>query len=376
MVDVAVVGAGLAGLMCAGQLHRAGYNTIVLEKSRGVGGRLATRRIAGTRADLGAPYLQEEGRLSALLLRVLGERRVLQPWAETVWQWNPNGDPQPEPPQPRYIAPSGMNTVGKFLAADLEIWCDRRVCEVALTQEKTWHLHLDAPRGSEDLPLELTAKAIVFAIPAPQALPLLETLGSSELTAKVRSVAYDPGFAVIAGYSPEKGKILAEPSRIASPEGYCPWHAIRFLQHDALSWLGWDGSKRSPSSRPIFVLHSSAEFARTHLESTDLEAVGQQLLDRAASLFLPEFATPEFLQVHRWRYAFPRQSYPQDCLTVQLPLPLVCCGDWCGNNRIETALRSGLAAASAINSQLHNRSLLSAIDLFEAISSRLKADGC
>ncbi|HIK31488.1 MAG TPA: FAD-dependent oxidoreductase [Oscillatoriales cyanobacterium M59_W2019_021] len=366
MVDVAVIGAGLAGLTCAGQLDRAGYNTVVLEKSRGVGGRLATRRVAGTRADLGAPYLQEEGRLSSLLLRVLGNRRVLQPWTETVWQWNPDGSPQPEPPQPRYIAPSGMNAVGKFLAAGLEIWFDRRVCDVTLTKNHTWHLRLDAPRGSGDLPLELTAKAIVVAIPAPQALPLLEPLRVSELTQKVRSVEYDPGFAVIAGYAPEKSEQLAEDR---------PWRAIRFPHHDALSWLGLDSSKRSPSSQPIFVLHSSAEFARTNLESTDLEAVGQQLLDQAASLFLPEFATPEFLQVHRWRYAFSRQSYPQDCLTVRLSLPLVCCGDWCGLNRIETALRSGLAAASALNSQLQNRSLFSAIDLFEAIAdNKLIAD--
>lgn len=375
IVDVAAIGAGLAGLTCAGQLHRAGYNTVVLEKSRGVGGRLATRRVAGTRADLGAPYLQEEGRLSSLLLRVLSDRRVLQPWAETVWQWTPDGDPQPQPPQPRYIAPGGMNAVGKFLATDLEIWCDRRVCEVVLTQEKTWRLRLDAPRGSEDLPLELTAQAIVVAIPAPQALLLLEPLGVSELTQKVRSVEYDPGFAVIAGYAPTQGKILAEPECMANPEEYRPWHAIRFPHHDALSWLGLDSSKHSRSTQPIFVLHSSAEFARTHLESMNLEAVGQQLLDRAASLFLPEFAIPQFLQVHRWRYAFPRQSYDCDCLTVQLPVPLVCCGDWCGLNRIETALRSGLAAASTLNSQLQNRSLLSAIDLFEAIANnRLTAD--
>jgi len=35
--DVAVIGAGVSGLICAQKLQKAGYNVIVLDKSRGVG---------------------------------------------------------------------------------------------------------------------------------------------------------------------------------------------------------------------------------------------------------------------------------------------------------------------------------------------------
>lgn len=49
--DVAVIGAGMAGLICAQQLQRAGYSVVMLEKSRGVGGRMATRRVSDTRAS-------------------------------------------------------------------------------------------------------------------------------------------------------------------------------------------------------------------------------------------------------------------------------------------------------------------------------------
>jgi renalase len=361
MFDVAVIGAGLAGLICAQQLHRVGYRVVVLEKSRGVGGRLATRRIAGTRVDLGAPYLEVGGRLSSLFFQSLHDRQILVPWTETVWQWSEAGDPQPEPPKPRYIASSGMNAVGKFLATDLEIWFDRRVCAIALTPDQIWHLSLDAPRHSTDLPLELTAKAIVLAIPAPQIIPILETVGdvSSELLARVRSIKYDPCFAVIAGYPRENRAELEEVDR--------PWRAIRFPQHDELSWLGLDSSKRVHPSQPIFVLHSSAQFAQQYLESEELEELGKQLLDQAASLLLPRLATPEFLQVHRWRYAFPRRVETQDCLTASLSSPLVCGGDWCGENRIETALRSGLAAASAIDNSLRQLPLLPMVDLLKTI---------
>ena len=39
--DIVVVGAGIAGLMASRCLTEAGYRVIVLEKARGVGGRMA-----------------------------------------------------------------------------------------------------------------------------------------------------------------------------------------------------------------------------------------------------------------------------------------------------------------------------------------------
>ncbi|MFY9458131.1 MAG: FAD-dependent oxidoreductase, partial [Aquabacterium commune] len=53
---VAVVGAGLAGLSCAQALRSAGLQVTVLDKSRGVAGRMSTRRGEGWQADHGAQY--------------------------------------------------------------------------------------------------------------------------------------------------------------------------------------------------------------------------------------------------------------------------------------------------------------------------------
>src|SRR6478672_4303562 len=46
--DVAVIGAGISGISCAQQLRQVGYRVVVVEKSRGLGGRMATRRVQDT----------------------------------------------------------------------------------------------------------------------------------------------------------------------------------------------------------------------------------------------------------------------------------------------------------------------------------------
>lgn len=54
---VAVIGAGLAGLACAQALVSAGALVQVFEKSRGVSGRMSTRRGEGWQCDHGAAAL-------------------------------------------------------------------------------------------------------------------------------------------------------------------------------------------------------------------------------------------------------------------------------------------------------------------------------
>ena len=55
--DVLVIGAGMAGLIAAAELRRAGRRVLVLDKSRGGGGRLASRRIDGATFDHGAQFI-------------------------------------------------------------------------------------------------------------------------------------------------------------------------------------------------------------------------------------------------------------------------------------------------------------------------------
>lgn len=350
MFDVAIIGAGLAGLTCAQQLHQAGYRVVVIEKSRGVGGRVATRRLHNTLADHGVRYVESQGALSQQMIQRLVQRGILDVWTQTIYELKP-AESEPvavdsESSQfPRYVAPTGMTAIAKFLATGLDIWLNRRVQSITPTPESTWHLTIDS---ASEPPKELTAKAVIVAIPAPQSWMLLEPLAPTTLSPAflehLRSVEFDPCISVMAGYSAE---VIDQ----------AIWKSCTLSNDSDLAWIGLDSSKRPNSKMPVFVLQSTAEFANRYLEAQDLNLVGQELLSRAAQLLIPGLDTPDWLQVHRWRYAFPKSPLNQDCLNAELSMPLVCCGDWCGGNRIESAMNSGLAAAVQINHQMQKRSL-------------------
>ena len=53
---IAIIGAGIAGLAAAQQLKQPDFGMTLIEKSRGVGGRMATRRINDLQYDHGAQY--------------------------------------------------------------------------------------------------------------------------------------------------------------------------------------------------------------------------------------------------------------------------------------------------------------------------------
>ena len=327
MTDIAIIGAGMAGLICAQRLTQAGYSVVVVEKSRGLGGRLATRRLYGTWADHGACYLKPKGELFQNFVQLLRDRHILEVWA------NPT---QPDS-APRYIVPAGMSAIAKFIAQGLQIQLNQRVTAIHPTPENSWCLTLESNE-------ELTAKALVLAIPAPQALTLLAPLGEAvlgrEFIDNLSSVEFYPSVSAIAGYS-------------ATSVELPPWNERKFTDDDVLGWIGLDSSKRPNPQQPVFVLQSSAKFAELHLETPDLQPVGKEMLQTVAQrLALPWLEQPEWMQVHRWRYAFPSRPWSNPVLSAQASLPLVCCGDWCGGYLVEDAMISGLAASREINHYL------------------------
>ena len=77
---IAVVGAGISGLLVARALQARGGKVVVLEKSRGLGGRLATKRVGEAVFDTGAQYFTAKSERFAAMVAEWGTTGVVTPW--------------------------------------------------------------------------------------------------------------------------------------------------------------------------------------------------------------------------------------------------------------------------------------------------------
>ena len=117
-MDVIVVGAGLAGLIAATRLARAGCSVTVLERSEGPGGRATTTREEGYSFNLGPHALYAGGAL-ATALGDLGVRwSGRDPGADGRVLWK--GDLHALPGTPwTFLTSTALDTKGRFAAASL-----------------------------------------------------------------------------------------------------------------------------------------------------------------------------------------------------------------------------------------------------------------
>jgi len=307
--DIAIVGAGLAGVACARHLAQAGHGVRVFEKSRAAGGRMATRRGEQAAWDHGAQYftVSEPG-----FRELVGEAREagqVAPWAP---RW-PGGEQEQ---RELWVGVPGIASLPRWIAGSLDVQVATRI--VALERRgQEWVLKDDA--GRQHGPFD----AVALAVPAPQALPLVGDRDG--MARRLADVAMAPCWAVMVAF---ERRLEVPLDAQWSPDPILPWFAR-------------NSAKPRRSGLDAWVLHADADWSRSHLES-DGAAVRNALLERFAqrlALPLPAVAVSE---AHRWRYARVTQPLGEPCLFDPADA-LGLCGDWCLDARVEAAYESGEA---------------------------------
>ncbi len=343
VLPTCVVGAGLAGLTVARHLRAAGEPVRLLEKSRGLGGRLARRRLETGFAEHGLPLLRQSGPRTQALMTEGQAQGLLAHWGGVSRRWTGTGA---EPiPGEDWVAPQGLSGLARHLGEGLPVELQQRVVALEVTAAG-WRLQVEGPAGLSSL----QARRLVLAIPAAQALALLQTLPQppADLTAALATVRYERALTAIATYPQLPQPSLGEAWRLDCPG------------HPQLRWIGLDSSKGDRSALPVVVAHSQGDWAERRFEDADLSVAGRALLAAGADLLdLPQLAHPEQLQVHRWGYALPSRGVEAVCL-AQEELQLWLGGDWCGDQGsesladlphsvfVERALASGEAIAARL----------------------------
>ncbi len=182
--DVLILGAGLSGLKAARDLQAAGRSVLVLDKSRGVSGRAATRRWDGVPVDHGAQFFTARSDAFRAQVADWKARGVCFEWAKGFHQWESDAglmppDADKEQGHPRHACRAGMSALGKDLAAGLGKDSVRTGVRVIALEWVGEHWRARGEDGSVS-----EGRRLVSTLPVPQALALLES--SEERARKAR----------------------------------------------------------------------------------------------------------------------------------------------------------------------------------------------
>lgn len=320
---VVVVGAGVAGLIAARHLTQAGAKVIVVDKGRGVGGRMATRRIGGAVFDHGAQFFTARSESFTAEVGAWATAGVAVRWFTGVL----GADGVIESDDlVRYRGVPAMTGIAKHLAANLDVRLSTRVQSVRLIDHR-WHIEV---ADGDDI----GADAVVLTAPAPQTLSMLDR-GSIDPHERERleQIAYDPCIAVLAVLDRTPG--IEHPGARRPSAGPVAWYA--------------DNQAKGVSTVPALTVHAGPDASRALWDAND-EAVIADLLDGTV-LGGPVLDGAQVVESHvqRWRYARTVTSLPETFILLNGAAPAAVAGDGFGaGGLIEGAALSGLAAATAI----------------------------
>ena len=309
MLDVLVIGSGMTGIACARKLHAAGLDVLVLDKGRGIGGRMATRRVEVNGQticfDHGAQYVTA---------RATGFKRALSEIFDNAIVWAGAGKPG------AYAGIPGMSSIPKALAKGLTIHQNERV-EILEHYDNYWL----AQTKSRDW----QARRVVMTVPFPQVAPIIGE--AHPLSAKLTHLESMPCMTLMAAFKPN--------TEIDK--------STRLNEASELSWIAYNSGKpKREDAVDAWLAQASANWsaARFDQDKAKSEQEMQVLLCEALSLDSADMLHSAF---HSWLYARIVEPLGVPYL-VDETQSLYVGGDWCLGARVEAAWQSGTAIAQAL----------------------------
>ena len=323
MRRVAVIGAGLSGLVAAREL-RERCEVTVFEKSRGYGGRMATRYGGEFEFDHGAQYFTARSAEFQEFLEPLIAQGAVACWRARFAELDRDtviATRDWDDAFPHYVGAPRMNAIGRYLADGLTI------------RQNTTVTHLDREADGWSLADNDGNSLgrfdwVVCALPAAQTAALVPA--DSRLHQLAGEVPMRACYALMLGFD--------RPLRL-------PWQAALVNGAD-ISWISVNSSKPQRADRFTLVVHSTNGYADANLD-THLPAVQDHLLREVFEVAGIDCGQASFCQLQRWRYANVDKQPGPACL-VDEEMQLAGCGDWFRHGRVEAAFSSGLEVAGKL----------------------------
>jgi predicted NAD/FAD-dependent oxidoreductase len=318
-----IVGAGLAGIAAARQLPHA--DVCLVEKSRGPGGRMASKRLEHGRADIGAQFFTVRDPVFETVIQSAQEARVVAPWAPRMGTIRDGQLAASPDDQLRYVGIPYMNALTQYLASGLEVTAQRRAVSI---ERHASHYRVHCEDGDT-----LEAKQVLVTCPVDQMHALLSEFSVDMIQTRF---AMDPTLTIV---------VESTQQTLTTAGG--PIDACFGGRDPVVDFVCFDGSKPGRDNA-YWVVHSTPEWLAPRLEN-DVTATGYELL---AYVEAQCGLKGQCVHAHRWRYARPVDPK----ITAQKGVYQVddgvwIAGDYLAGGRVEGAYLSGVEAAHRLLGQ-------------------------
>lgn len=337
VIRVAVIGAGLAGASCGRGLRYADAQVTVFERSRHVGGRMATRQVTWTddagiaqsaTVDHGAQcFTAVRPRFRAFMARAVAEGRADR-WQPMIHASRSLSGEQCFVPKPT------TPVLCSHLLAGATLHLERNVRRLQRAADGSWYV------ASDGAPLAGPFDHVVLAVPPAQAAVLL-------------AGHQDAWAAALMDRRMEACWTLMA----VTDDVDWPWDAAE-PDRGPLAWVVRNDrvpGRIAPPGVAVWTAHATAEWSAGRLDAEPQTVVGELQAALSAQLpFAGRSGNPwrwHRAEVHRWSHAGPAldcDSFDAGDAWWDDPLGLGVCGDWLGGGGVEAAWHSGDELADAM----------------------------
>jgi hypothetical protein len=339
-MKLAIIGAGAAGLAAAHKLRHVqpAIQTVIYEKSRGVGGRAATRRTHGAVFDHGAQYVKAPTPALERLLSDTLAHDTLVTIDAPVWTFDSantiqEGD-QKQNRDGQWTYSDGVTRLAKELARDLDVRTGVRVGRIA--QAARSFILFDTDGNTVG-----AADAVLLTPPAPQTADLIQgsalpAAAQHTMLEQLAQVRYRRCLTLTLGYD----AVLQER----------PWYAlVNTDKKHPLSWLAYEHRKpqRPMDGQHVVIAQMAPQWSVDHWDD-DLPMLQDQITALLTDLLDENLRTPRWTDRQGWRYSQPDSAADFRILNDALP-GVFFAGDYtAGQGRVHLAIEQGWKAADQI----------------------------
>ena len=305
--NIAIIGAGMTGVVCARNLKDAGYETTIFEKSRGIGGRMATRRTSeGLQFDHGAQYITAKNKHFQSFIDT-----AISAGCAAHWKIEEKST---------FVGRPSMNSLLGSTVEDLSIQFNTEILNVQKSKHG-WMLSSENQNQFFDI--------VVLALPAPQIINLIGEHNS--LSQELTNVEMKPCLTLMAAF----------PSNKAAP------FITRREPDDDLAWIAQDSAKPyRPREMTCWVAQAGDDWSTKYLEY-DKDEIARILIPMLCDRLRVSSSELLYSSAHRWRYSRVTKPLGNSFLSDN-SATLYVGGDWAISSRVEGAWESGTAISKAI----------------------------